>query len=156
MLAHYQKLLAIRSEYKELFAGGDRTSIALSNDEGYDVFKRTLGGESLIVALNITSVVNEVTFPVEVEAGTVLTDLYSGNTYTVSETQEVTVSIPAAAEGGTVILAIADAGEGNIPSEDVNGNDTNGNNNGLIIAVAAIAVLGIGAGVFIGKKKKKA
>lgn len=156
MLAHYQKLLAIRSEYKGLFAAGNRTSIALSNEEGYDVFARTLNDESLYIALNITANANEVTFPVDLEAGIVLTDLYSGNAYTVSDAKEITVTIPAAADGGTVILTVAGSAEDNTPTEEPNASEPENGGTGVVIAAAAVAVLGAGAGIVISKKKKKA
>ena len=155
MLAHYRKLLSIRAEYKELFANGDRTVIALSNEEGYDIVKRTWDGTSVYIALNITAEANEVTFPVELAAGTVLTDLYSGTAYTVSDTQEVTVSIPAAANGGTAILAAAAADSA--PSDAVAPDtEAQGDSTGLIIAGIVVAAGAIGAGVVISKKKKKA
>lgn len=153
MLAHYRKLLTIREQYKELLANADRTVIALSNEEGYDIVKRTLDDASLYIALNITGQVKEVTFPVELAAGTELTDLYGGATYTVSDTQEVTVSIPAAADGGTAILAIAEVET--TPSEEVPSEDQPQNNTGLIIAGVVVAVGAISAGVILTKKKKK-
>ena len=153
MLAHYRKLLTIREQYKELLANADRTVIALSNEEGYDIVKRTLDDASLYIALNITGQVKEVTFPVELAAGTELTDLYGGATYTVSDTQEVTVSIPAAADGGTVILAVAEAET--VPSEEVPAETQPQDNTGLIIAGVVVAVGAVGAGAVLTKKKKK-
>ena len=153
MLAHYRKLLTIREQYKELLANADRTVIALSNEEGYDIVKRTLDDASLYIALNITGQVKEVTFPVELAAGTELTDLYGGATYTVSDTQEVTVSIPAAADGGTVILAVAEAET--VPSEEVPAETQPQDNTGLIIAGVVVAVGAVGAGAVLTQKKKK-
>ena len=138
MLAHYQKLLAIRAEHKELLAGADRTNIVFSNEDGYDVFKRTINNESMYVALNITASETEVTFPVDQKAGSELTDLYSGKSYVVSDTQEVTITIPAAADGGTVIFY-------------VNGG---GNNSKILIFAGAIAAaIVVVAGIIVVKKK---
>ena len=36
MLNHYEKLLSIRTEYKKLFARGDRSSVLASDDDGYE------------------------------------------------------------------------------------------------------------------------
>ncbi len=126
MLAHYTKLLTIREEYKTLFARADRESIAVSDKDGYDVFKRTYGDESLYVGLNIKKEAQKVTFKVSEKAGTVMKDLYSGASYTVGANGEVTVTIPAANGGGTVILAVGEAQppqnpskpEGSVPTGD--------------------------------------
>ncbi len=105
MLNHYKKLLAVRNDYMELFARGDRNAIVSSNEEGYDVFARTYGDEALYVALNIKNAENSVSFGVDAKAGTTFVDLYSGKEYAVAADQTVTVTIPASANGGTVILA---------------------------------------------------
>ncbi len=117
MLNHYKKLLAIRKDYMELFARGGRNAIASSNEEGYDVFARTYGDEALYVALNIHNEENEVSFGVDAKAGTTLVDLYSGKEYTVGANQTVTVTIPASANGGTVILAEKSKNGGQISGE---------------------------------------
>lgn len=46
----------------------------------------------------------EVAIPVAESAGTVLKNLYDGKTYTVSADQNVSVTIPAAKDGGTIVL----------------------------------------------------
>lgn len=150
MLSHYRKLLSIRSQYQEVFSEGDRTNIALSNESGYDVFRRTLDGTSLIVALNITDAQNVVTFNTDMPAGTVLTDLYGGDSYCVSETGDVTVSIPAASAGGTVILTAA---EGNAPVIDTETPAQSGNS-WVIAVIAVVIILIAGAGVIFLRKKK--
>lgn len=105
MLNHYKKLLAIRSDYKELLARGTRNVVAVDDKAGYDVFSRTYGKDSLYVGLNIKDEAQEVTFAVDGKAGDTYKDLYSGKTYKVASDKTVTVSIPAAANGGTAILA---------------------------------------------------
>lgn len=104
MYNHYKKLLAIRNAYSTLLAKGTRKNIATSNDEGYSVFERAYDGNALTVALNVKDAAKTVTIPVSLAAGTEVKDLYSGATYTVGSDKTVTVTIPAAKDGGTVIL----------------------------------------------------
>ena len=104
MYNHYKKLLAIRNAYSTLLAKGTRKNIATSNDEGYSVFERAYDGNALTVALNVKDSAKTVTIPVSLAAGTEVKDLYSGATYTVGSDKTVTVTIPAAKDGGTVIL----------------------------------------------------
>ena len=100
---HYKKLLSIRNAYTDVFARGNRTSILASDEKGYDVVSRSYGKTTLYVGMNIKSDAQMVSIPVGDRNGSVLTDLYSGKTYTVSG-GKVEVSIPSATEGGTVIL----------------------------------------------------
>lgn len=104
MYNHYKKLLAIRNAYSTLLSKGTRKNIATSNDEGYSVFERAYDGNALTVALNVKDAAKTVTIPVSLAAGTEVKDLYSGATYTVGNDKTVTVTIPAAKDGGTVIL----------------------------------------------------
>ena len=104
MYNHYKKLLSIRNDYSALLSKGTRKNIATSNDEGYSVFERAYDGNALTVALNVKAAAKTVTIPVSLAAGTEVKDLYSGATYTVGSDKTVTVTIPAAKDGGTVIL----------------------------------------------------
>ena len=104
MLNHYKKLLSIRNEYKKLFARGDRSSVLASDDDGYDVFTRSYNGTKLYVGLNIKDADQTISIPVSEAAGSTMTDLYSGKTYTVSTDGKVEITIPKAVDGGTVIL----------------------------------------------------
>lgn len=104
MLNHYKKLLSIRNEYKKLFARGDRSSVLVSDKDGYDVFTRSYNGTKLYVGLNIKDADQTISIPVSEAAGSIMTDLYSGKTYTVSTDGKVEITIPKAADGGTVIL----------------------------------------------------
>ena len=101
---HYKNLLSIRNAYTDVFARGSRTVVASSDEEGYDVVSRSYGGTTLYVGMNINDTVKEVKVPVSLAAGTEVKDLYSGATYTVGSDKTVTVTIPAAKDGGTVIL----------------------------------------------------
>lgn len=103
MLTHYTKLLGIRNQYTDVFAKGGRNTVKLDESNGVLVVSRNYGGQALYVGFNV----NE-TEPKQVEvslnAGTTYTDLYSGDTYTADNDGKVTITIPAAADGGTVIL----------------------------------------------------
>lgn len=101
---HYKNLLSIRNAYTDVFARGSRTVVASSDEEGYDVVSRTYGGTTLYVGMNINDTAKEVKVPVSLAAGTEVKDLYSGATYTVGSDKTVAVTIPAAKDGGTVIL----------------------------------------------------
>ena len=101
---HYKNLLRIRNAYTDVFARGSRTVVAGSDEEGYDVVSRSYGGTTLYVGMNIKDTAKEVKVPVSLAAGTEVKDLYSGATYTVGSDKTVTVTIPAAKDGGTVIL----------------------------------------------------
>lgn len=102
---HYKTMLSIRNAYTDVFARGSRTSVVSSDETGYDVIARSYGDTTLYVGMNIKKKATEVTIPVSAEAGSKMENLYDGNEYTVSADKTVTVSIPAAKDGGTVILA---------------------------------------------------
>ena len=101
---HYKNLLSIRNAYTDVFARGSRTSILSSDEDGYDVIARSYGDTTLYVGMNIKDTAKEVKVPVSLAAGTEVKDLYSGATYTVGSDKTVAVTIPAAKDGGTVIL----------------------------------------------------
>ncbi|MDQ9822834.1 hypothetical protein RFZ44_05595, partial [Acinetobacter sp. 163] len=67
--------------------------------------------------MNIKENAKQTVIPVSENAGAVLTDLYDGKEYTVSAEQTVTLDIPAAADGGTVVLALKDGGTPEVPQE---------------------------------------
>ncbi len=100
---HYKKMLSIRNAYTDVFARGDRKTILASDENGYDIVSRSYKGTNLYVGLNIKDVAQTVEIPVSENNGTVLKDLYSGKTYTVSN-GKIKVIIPAATDGGTVVL----------------------------------------------------
>ena len=102
---HYKNLLSIRNAYTDVFARGSRTVVASSDEECYDVIARSYGDTTLYVGMNIKDTAKEVKVPVSLAAGTEVKDLYSGATYTVGSDKTVAVTIPAAKDGGTVILA---------------------------------------------------
>lgn len=101
---HYKNLLSIRNAYTDVFARGSRKVVASSDEEGYDVVSRSYGGTTLYVGMNIKDTAKEVKVPVNANAGNTVVNLYDGKTYTVSSDKTVTVTIPAAKDGGTVVL----------------------------------------------------
>lgn len=101
---HYKTMLSIRNAYTDVFTRGSRNVVAISDEEGYDVVSRSYGGTTLYVGMNIKDAAKEVKVPVNANAGDTVKNLYDGKTYTVSSDKTVTVSIPAAKDGGTVIL----------------------------------------------------
>mgnify|MGYP004613367539 FL=1 len=123
---HYKTMLSIRNAYTDVFARGSRTSILSSDEDGYDVIARSYGDTTLYVGMNIKDKATEVTIPVSAEAGSKMKNLYDGKEYTVSADKTVTVSIPAAKDGGTVVL---NAVKTTIIPDD-NNNNNNNNNSG--------------------------
>ena len=101
---HYKKMLAIRNEYSEVFARGNRICVASSDTEGYDVISRSYDGTTLYVGMNITSDARKLDIQVKGSAGDTYKDLYSGSTYTIDTNGKINVTIPAAKDGGTVVL----------------------------------------------------
>lgn len=100
-LEHYKKMLSIRNMYSELFAKGSRETV--STDNGLDVFKRSYGGTTLTVALNITGAEQTYTLSGQTP-GMAVVDYYSGTQYPVDGNGNAVITIPAAADGGTVVL----------------------------------------------------
>lgn len=101
---HYKTMLAIRNAYTDVFARGNRSTVAVSDADGYEVISRSYGNSTLYVGMNVKEAEKEVAIPVAESAGTVLKNLYDGKTYTVSADQNVSVTIPAAKDGGTIVL----------------------------------------------------
>ncbi|MBD5545126.1 MAG: alpha-amylase [Lachnospiraceae bacterium] len=105
ILNHYKTLLSIRNKYTALFAKGSRITVEVSDENGYDITSRSYGGETIYMGLNIKDQTQQVAFAVDGEAGTVYRDLYNNVDYTVDAQGKVTVTLPKAQDGGTVILA---------------------------------------------------
>ncbi len=101
--SHYKKLLSIRNAYTDVFARGTRQVVVSSDKEKYDVAAREYQGTKLYVGMNVNTKELQLTIPVTEGNASVMTDLYSGKTYVVND-GKVTVTIPSAADGGTVIL----------------------------------------------------
>ena len=101
---HYKKLLAIRQSYVDIFARGDRKVIALDDEKGYDIVKRSYGNDSLLVGMNIKNENQTVTIS-GCDAKATYKDLYSGKTYEADSDGKIEIVLPKSSDGGTVILA---------------------------------------------------
>lgn len=101
--SHYKKLLSIRNAYTDVFARGTRKVVVSDDQEKYDVAAREYQGTKLYVGMNVNTNELQLAIPVTEGDASVMTDLYSGKTYVVNG-GKVTVTIPSAADGGTVIL----------------------------------------------------
>ena len=123
---HYKTMIAIRNAYTDVFARGNRSTVAASDAEGYEVISRSYGTDTLYVGMNVKETAKEVVIPVIAKAGTILTNLYDGKNYTVSADQKVSVTIPAAKEGGTIVLTEQ---KNTVDSKPEN-NNNNSNDNG--------------------------
>lgn len=106
---HYQKLLNIRAKYSKVFSKGTRTKLAGSDELGYLAFNKHYGDEDVVTVINTNTTATTATLTVPFAANTNLKDEYSGNTYIVSADGKVKVSLPGRDNGGTVILAAAQA-----------------------------------------------
>lgn len=111
---HYKTMLNIRKEYSTVFARGDRKVVVSSDEEGYDVIARTYDGTTLYVGMNIKDTAKTVQIPVGGDKDTVYTDLYSNTQYAVNKDGVLDITIPAAKDGGTVVLV--KTGEPDVPS----------------------------------------
>ena len=105
MLTHYKTLLAARNKYSEVFARGTRTKVAGGDADKYLAFERSYKDQSVVVGLNITEQEKEVTLTVANFANATITDAYSGKEYKADANGKVTVTIPVASKGGTILLA---------------------------------------------------
>lgn len=108
MLQHYTRLLAIRNTYTDVFAKGNRSTLAINEAEKTLVVERSYGQNTLYVGFNVNQK-EEKAVTLTLHANTRYTDLYSDNTYTTDASGRVLVTIPSASEGGTVILKAGEA-----------------------------------------------
>ncbi|WP_226681998.1 pullulanase [Sutcliffiella horikoshii] len=105
ILEHYQKVLAFRNENPNTFAKGDRKKVAGSDSDGYLLFSRTYGENSVYVGLNTKASAKDVTLNFG-SSEAVVTDHYSGQVYQADEEGQVSLTIPAMEDGGTVLLEV--------------------------------------------------
>ena len=108
LVDHYQRLLAIRQDYSEIFAKGDRNHLAGTDETGYSIFSRSYQEEVLYVGLNTLSEPIETSIEVQYPNGTVVKDMYNDILYEVDDKNQLTLQLPSNADGGTVILVLTD------------------------------------------------
>lgn len=125
---HYAKLLNIRADYSKIFAKGTRTQLAGSDNDKYLVFERSCNNESVVVGINTDTKAKDLFVKVPFAAGTKVKDVYSGLEYTVSSDGKVGFKLPAAKDGGTVILAKVSQNDNGGDNGGDNGNNNGGNN----------------------------
>lgn len=101
LLKHYQKITNIRKENSTVFSRGDRNS--LYKDETVSVFSRTYNGKTIIVGLNTSDQAKIVSINFDKTIGNKLQDIY-GNSAFEAPSGKATITIPANAQGGTVVL----------------------------------------------------
>lgn len=117
ILNHYKALLAARNAYTDTFAKGTRTSLKVSDEEGYLVFDRVYNGQHVVTALNITDEAKNITFELSNTAidgvyNNVITAGYGDGSKITGTT--VTLTIPPASKGGTYMFAYADSKEASV------------------------------------------
>ena len=61
---HYKTMLAIRNAYTDVFARGNRSTVAVSDADGYEVISRSYGNNTLYVGMNVKEAEKEVVIPV--------------------------------------------------------------------------------------------
>lgn len=126
MLGHYSKLLEIRNSYTDVFAKGSRTTVSADDANGTLVASRSYGDTTLYVGFNINE--NESrTVELKLAANTTYTDLYSNSQYQSDEDGVVQIEIPAAQDGGTVVLKAGKAKPSDRP-QIKNDSEETGNN----------------------------
>ena len=143
MLAHYKTLLAARNKYSKVFAKGERTKIAGSDELGYMIFSRRYLNQNVVVGLNISNEEKTVTITLPFAKDATVIDEYSGTTYKTGADGTLSITIPAAQDGGCVLLAVTSSGSGNGNNENgsnpgsENGNNQNGSNTGSIVGTSS-------------------
>lgn len=126
MLGHYSKLLEIRNSYTDVFAKGSRTTVSADDANGTLVASRSYGDTTLYVGFNINE--NESrTVELKLAANTTYTDLYSNSQYQSDADGVVQIEIPAAQDGGTVVLKAGKAKPSDRP-QIKNDSEETGNN----------------------------
>ncbi|UUX33032.1 alpha-amylase family glycosyl hydrolase [Fundicoccus culcitae] len=104
ILDHYQTLIQFRKDKAEILARGNRKMIAGSNDEQWVLVERNYNGESVYLAFNLADTPQTITIDVDSNDATLM-DYYSGKAYT-AEDRQISLELPAIAEGGTALLVI--------------------------------------------------
>lgn len=131
VLQHYTKVLNFRADHSEVFAKGEHVTIGGSENDKFLVFARNYENETAYVGLNVADSAKEVTFTVDSQDA-VVTDHYSKQNYSASANGTITLTIPAKADGGTVLLTVEN---GSITAAAAS--DGEGGNDGTVEPVPA-------------------
>jgi pullulanase len=105
MLDHYTKILNFRGAHSDVFAKGERHTVGGSNSDKFLIFSRDYEDDSVYVGLNVADEAKEITLTVD-SPEAVVTNAYSGETYTTSESGNVTLTLPSKTDGGTALLTV--------------------------------------------------
>lgn len=100
ILNHYKKMISIRNAFPEIFAKGSRENFYMDDD--VSVFIRSYGDKKVIIGLNTSDEVKDISFDYKTEGKIV--DLY-GNVKINKKGDKISLKIPSRNEGGTVVLA---------------------------------------------------
>lgn len=98
MLDHYKKLLSVRKQNTSIFAEGERSHLYASEDTS--VFKRSLDGEDIYVAINLSEEPRTLTISTTGE----IQELYEGVEVERDEEGKLLLELPPNMEGGTRIF----------------------------------------------------
>ncbi|MFC4354335.1 pullulanase [Chryseomicrobium palamuruense] len=105
VLEHYTKILNFRGDHSKIFAKGERNTIGGSDKDKLMLFSRSYNGDSVYVGLNVAEQATSIELTVN-SPDSVVTDVYSNQTYTADEQSKMTIVLPAMADGGTVLLTV--------------------------------------------------
>ncbi|NMH70476.1 pullulanase [Bacillus sp. RO3] len=105
VLEHYTKILTFRGAHSELFAKGERKTVGGSNTDQFLVFSRDYEEDSVYVGLNVADKAKEITLTVD-SPEAVVTNAYTGESFNVGGGNEITLTLPSKADGGTALLTV--------------------------------------------------
>ena len=142
ILDHYKKLLKIRNAFTDVFAKGVRENIYM--DDEVSVFERDHGDKKLLVGLNTSEEVKDVSF--DYKADGKIVDLY-GNNKIRTNSNKINIKIPSRNEGGTVVLV----NETEIPE----GFDFDSSNTSKLPILIALGIFGLVVVIFLLNKNNK-
>lgn len=158
ILNHYKSLLAARNVYSEVFAKGERVGLSTSDAEGYVVFDRVYGGRHVVTALNTTDKAQTVTFDLsKVAVDDVYTNLITSGYAKNSKIDgtKVTITIPAASEGGTYMFTYADSKQAAGQSQEQSNLDNTVIKTGDVTETAGLVLLVLSATVVMAQTARR-
>ncbi|WP_044339875.1 pullulanase [Rossellomorea aquimaris] len=103
VLEHYTKILNFRGAHSDVFAKGERKTVGGSNSDQFLVFSRDYKEDSVYVGLNVADEAKEITLTVD-SPDAVVTNTYSGETFNADGGNEIRLTLPSKADGGTALL----------------------------------------------------